>query len=50
MALIGQIIETRKKAGLSQYELAKNSGVRQVIISFMEAGSATRGYLLSLNC
>jgi len=39
VALIGQMIESRKKAGISQYELAKTSGVKQAIISRLEAGS-----------
>ena len=39
VALMGELIESRKEKGMSQQELEQLSGVRRPVISRMESGS-----------
>ena len=41
VALIGEMISTRKEQGISQRELEEKSGVKQPVIARMENGTTT---------
>lgn len=41
VALIGEIIKTRKEKGISQRQLGEMSGVKQPVIARMENGNAS---------